>query len=171
MAAVGAWDEVLYLVRDCESPVGTCVAAGELVDGHHRLKYTSLEGEVLYLVCDSYGLGDRPFTLTGSIDSATDAPPSAPTAGQLAVTATPNPFNPRTRIAYTVPRAGHVQVRVHALDGRLVSELVDAPRPAGRHEVAWGGRDRAGYVLPSGAYIVRVSSGGESVARSITLLK
>lgn len=169
MRGEGDWGEVLYLVRDCEEPVGACVAAGELKDGDRHLRYTALEDEQLWLVCDSHGVGPRAFTLEGSIDVTTDTPPPAP--GTLAVSAAPNPFNPQTSIAFTVPQAGRVRVQVHALDGRLVRSLVDDERAAGRHHVAWDGRDGRGRGLASGAYVVRLKTAGGAASTRVLLLK
>ena len=55
----GAVLEALYLVRDCEAPVGTCAAAATPEGDGVRLHYTALEAESLWLVCDSWdGLFD-----------------------------------------------------------------------------------------------------------------
>ncbi len=83
----------------------------------------------------------------------------------------PNPFNPRTVIAYTVTNPGPVQVTIHDVSGRRVATLDRSERPAGRHELIWEGRDDNGKLLGSGVYFVRVESAGEVRARKISLLK
>jgi hypothetical protein len=73
----------------------------------------------------------------------------------------PNPFNPRTTIAYDVgPREGMVRLRVFDVQGRLVRILVDARRTAGRHLAVWDGRDERGIRVPSGIYFCRLQAPG-----------
>ncbi len=45
----------------------------------------------------------------------------------------PNPFNPQTTIAYTLPEAGRVNLRVYDAAGRMIKALVDADETAGPH--------------------------------------
>lgn len=164
----GSWDPQLYLVRDCEEPMGQCVEGGLLEDGACHLRYTAVVDEQLWLVCDSYGVGERPFTLSGSIDSTTGVPTADGTAPLFAA---PNPFNPRTEIRFNVAEAGPVSLVVHALDGKVVAKLVDGTRAAGRHSVSWDGRDGAGRLVASGAYVVRMQNASGTETARLTLLK
>lgn len=78
----------------------------------------------------------------------------------------PNPFNPVTRISYTVPSTQHVRIAVYDVAGRLVDDLVDEVKGAGEYVVEWdAGR------LPSGVYFYRMQTGGETLVRRATLLK
>jgi hypothetical protein len=83
----------------------------------------------------------------------------------------PNPFNPRTTIAYTLPVTGHVSLRVYDAAGRLVKTLVDAVETAGRHAAAWNGVDDGGADVSSGVYFVRLESVGGIETRKVVLLK
>ncbi|MEZ4701952.1 MAG: S8 family serine peptidase [Rhodothermales bacterium] len=65
----------------------------------------------------------------------------------------PNPFSERTTIRFALPRAGHVALRVYDVLGREVEELVDAPMPAGYHEVVFDGSRAA-----SGLYVYRIET-------------
>lgn len=66
----------------------------------------------------------------------------------------PNPFNPRTTLAFDLPAAAaHVRLRLYDLHGRLVVSLIDGPLPAGRHGVVWNGADGAGRAVASGVYV------------------
>ena len=88
-------------------------------------------------------------------------------SGIVALSARPNPFNPRTKIEYGLPREGHVTLRVYDIQGRLVSTLVNGRVNAGNHTVEFNG-DK----LPSGVYMMRLQMpGGAEVNRRITLLK
>ena len=83
----------------------------------------------------------------------------------------PNPFNPWTRIAFTLPTAGRARVTVVDVAGRIVATLLEQNLPQGRHTVEWNGTVSAGGTAPSGVYFVRVESGGMSAARKITFLQ
>jgi len=83
----------------------------------------------------------------------------------------PNPFNPRTTIAYTLVDAGRVIVRIYDAAGRFVRTLVDEDKTAGPHSTAWDGVDDTGRAVSSGVYFVRLESGGAVETRKIVLLK
>lgn len=84
---------------------------------------------------------------------------------------TPNPFNPRTTIAFTLNAAGPARLSVYDAAGRLVRILVDDALPAGDHDAAWDGRDEAGRGVGSGAYVARLESGGAAAAIRMVLLR
>jgi hypothetical protein len=83
----------------------------------------------------------------------------------------PNPFNPRTRISFDLPRAGLVRVAVYDLRGILVRTLVGEEMPAGRHAIIWDGTDDQGAGVASGTYLVSVVSGEFHASRKSMLLK
>jgi hypothetical protein len=82
----------------------------------------------------------------------------------------PNPFlsgaksraagNPGTRIAYALPQAAHVVIKIHDALGREIATLVDEKLAAGSHFVAWDGKDSTGRETPSGIYFVRMQAEG-----------
>ena len=99
-------------------------------------------------------------TLRGSC-TVSDAPshPAQPT--DFALAAFPNPFNAQTRIAFTLPVAGDVSLRVFDLLGRERTVLTAGPLSAGAHEYLW---DAA--ALPAGLYFVRLTTpNGERTAK------
>ncbi len=104
----------------------------------------------------------------GSPTDVADGPPAR--ALSLAQNA-PNPFNPATTIAYTVPRDGPVSLRVYDLRGRLVRTLLDGPQAAGAHSAQWDGRDDGGARVASGIYLYRLQAGDELRQRRMTLVK
>jgi len=83
----------------------------------------------------------------------------------------PNPFNPRTTIAYAVRETGRVHIAIYDVAGRLVKTLVDDVRLAGRHSAAWDGRDERGVEAASGVYFVRLVAGGRVQTQKLVLIK
>lgn len=84
---------------------------------------------------------------------------------------TPNPFNPVTRIHFTLERGGRTTLRIFDVAGRLVSTLVDRDLPAGRHSVTWRGTDAQGRQMATGVYFYELRGDGEAVTKSMVLLK
>lgn len=83
----------------------------------------------------------------------------------------PNPFHPTTRIPFQVRDGAGVIVRVFDIRGRPVRTLFHGTVPPGEYETTWDARDDAGRSVASGVYIVRITGGGSSDARSIVLLR
>ena len=84
----------------------------------------------------------------------------------LALTAHPNPFNPNCKLAFTLPRTGHVSLKVFDVSGKEVATLIDAVHPGGRREFTWS----AGG-LPSGVYLARLEAGEFRATEHLILLK
>ena len=63
----------------------------------------------------------------------------------------PNPFNPVTTIAFSVPVRSRVTLQVFDVLGREVARLVDGEKAAGGYELRFNAAN-----LPSGVYIYRL---------------
>jgi hypothetical protein len=83
----------------------------------------------------------------------------------------PNPFNPMTKISFSLPEAQYVIMNVYSVDGTRVASLINETRTAGLHEVLWTGRDDAGQSVASGIYFYRIEAGPYSQVRKMTLMK
>ncbi len=83
----------------------------------------------------------------------------------------PNPFNPTTRIRFTLAEAAHVNVSVFDVHGRLVTTLVDRAMPRGDSEVIWNGRDARGQSASSGVYFYRLTAGSRNLTKKMVMLK
>jgi hypothetical protein len=103
--------------------------------------------------------------------SAIAAPETPPTEAGFALSFGPNPFTDRGRIAFTLPRDAAVDLTVHDVAGRRVRLLRSGPLPAGRHEVAWAGRDERGRAVAPGVYFLRLEADGETRLRKVTRLR
>jgi hypothetical protein len=78
----------------------------------------------------------------------------------------PNPFNPTTTIAYSLPVGGTVFLKVFSLDGREVATLVGENQSAGEHRAAFDASH-----LASGVYIYRLQLGTFAQTKKLLLLK
>lgn len=78
----------------------------------------------------------------------------------------PNPFNPVTRIDYSIPSEGQVNVSIYNLTGQEVTSLVNTVQNRGSYSINWDGS-----TYPSGLYFVRLETPGASSIHKITLLK
>lgn len=78
----------------------------------------------------------------------------------------PNPFNPVTRIKYSLEKTGNVILKVYDMLGREVSTLVSGIQNAGEHTVGFDAS-----ALTSGIYIYKIQSGSFSAVKKMTLIK
>jgi subtilisin family serine protease len=111
-----------------------------------------------------------------SIETFTPNPQDAPETGGLTLRTQlaqnePNPFNPVTKIRFTLANPAQTQVRIYDSAGRLVRTLVDEPMTAGAHTVTWNGLDDAGRPTGSGVFFYRLNAGDFSQSRRMTILK
>ncbi|MBD3219614.1 T9SS type A sorting domain-containing protein, partial [bacterium] len=109
-----------------------------------------------------------PVTLTVT-DDVTDAG-ELPLSFKLENPA-PNPFNPSTTLSFSLPQAGHTELKLYDVQGRLVRTLVDEQMTAGQHQVRWQGRDDGGRQVASGTYLARLISDGQISVRTLVLVK
>ncbi len=94
-----------------------------------------------------------------------------PPAVLLRITATPNPFNPRTTLHLTLPEGGAAAVTIHDMQGGVVRRLYDGTPTAGTIAVDWDGRADDGAAAPSGIYFARLVRNGQAAATKLTLLR
>jgi hypothetical protein len=90
-------------------------------------------------------------------------------ARDLALQASPNPFNPRTRISLQLPAAAAVQLTIYDVAGRCLARLHDGPLAAGVHHFDWAA-DRDG-AAPSGVYFARCTAGGQTRLQKLVLVQ
>lgn len=114
---------------------------------------------------------DAAITWWAGITSDTGPPAGAAPRRLTLAQNTPNPFNPRTAIAYELPREAAVTLRVYDVGGRCVRTLLDAVQPAGPQRVTWDGRDDRGIARASGTYFYRLTVDGQTLVRKMQILK
>jgi len=85
--------------------------------------------------------------------------------------AVPNPFNPQTRLSFSLPRSCHVRLTIYDVRGRLVTTLRDTDYGPGRHDVVWTGLNASGRPVASGVYLYRIEAGRFSETKRMVLIK
>ncbi|MFH1841874.1 MAG: C25 family cysteine peptidase [bacterium] len=83
----------------------------------------------------------------------------------------PNPFNPRTKIQFAVPRDQDISLRIYDVEGRLVDTLAQGFHAAGTYTVIWDGTNGRGARVSSGLYFYSLNTGKQSLTQKMLLLK
>lgn len=145
--------------------------------------WLSLEGEAWVALQAAYGMAFRPIVtdegpetvvLTmatkslGGSDGEEKAPPALVTAFGVPH---PNPFNPSTKLKFTLAKQEVVELDIYNLRGERVARLADGVFSAGEHMVPWHGRSDRGRELGSGVYLARLTAGGFVQTHRLMLVK
>jgi len=131
------------------------------------------EARIRVFVFDNQGYvigfdsSDEYFTVTNDLTAVDEVVPLT----YALQNAYPNPFNPKTTIAFDLPHAGMTKLMIYDVRGRLVKTLVSEDMPMGSHEVTWFGTDDRGRQVASGVYYYRIQSGTFTAVKPMTLLK
>jgi hypothetical protein len=78
----------------------------------------------------------------------------------------PNPFNPITRILYSLPENSEVKLNIYNMHGRQMQTLKQGFQTAGTHSINWNASN-----YPSGVYLIRLDSGEHSNTNKVILIK
>ena len=78
----------------------------------------------------------------------------------------PNPFNPTTSVAMSLPNDGYVSVTVYNLIGQNVATLADGYMAANMYDFTWNASS-----APSGMYFIRAEAGSDVAIQKVMLLK
>ena len=78
----------------------------------------------------------------------------------------PNPFNPVTRIEYSIPTSSMVEITIYDLIGRELVQLVNENKDAGFYHVDWDAS-----LISSGVYFVNMKTNKNSFSQKIVLIK
>ncbi|MCU0344521.1 MAG: T9SS type A sorting domain-containing protein, partial [Ignavibacterium sp.] len=76
------------------------------------------------------------------------------------------PFNPSTKIKYSIPQLSNVVIKVFDILGNEIETLVNEEKSAGTYEVIWSASQ-----LPSGVYFYQLKAGDFISTKKMILLK
>ncbi len=83
----------------------------------------------------------------------------------------PNPFNPQTTIAYTIPLYSKVTLNIFNTLGQHINTLVKMDQQPGYYEVVWNGSDQSGNLVASGMYIFQLNAESFSQIQKMIFLQ
>ncbi len=83
----------------------------------------------------------------------------------------PNPFNGETFIKFTLPNKGKVKFTLFNLRGQKVRTWPEKLFLPGTHRFHWDGTDNRGRQLPSGLYVLQVTSGHFKKTHKLLLIR
>ena len=78
----------------------------------------------------------------------------------------PNPFNPRTDISFSLPAEGSVRLAIYNVKGELVKTLAEGTYGPGVHTFSWDAANHA-----SGVYFYRLEAPGFTETKKMIMLK
>lgn len=82
----------------------------------------------------------------------------------------PNPFNPSTSFALSLPEASDYAIRVFNITGQQVKSF-SGHLEAGVHTIVWDGRNDQGSQVASGVYFYKAEASGFTETRKMMMLK
>jgi len=83
----------------------------------------------------------------------------------------PNPFNPDTRIKFSVHEAGNVRIDIFNSKGQKIRTLVNEYLSANFYNMVWDGKDTSGYNVSSGVYFYKMDAGKYTSTKKMILMK
>ncbi len=104
---------------------------------------------------------DTTFTGTGPVTTSSIIPTEFSLSQNF-----PNPFNPTTKIEYSIPVEGKVSILIYDIAGREVMNLVNTNQTAGFYSVNFNGAN-----LASGMYFYRINVEGGEEAKNFQATK
>lgn len=91
---------------------------------------------------------------------------------QYRLTNYPNPFNPETKIVFSLPEEGNVKLDIYNIKGQKVKSLLDCYMSPGRSELIWNGKDDNSKRVSSGVYFYKLNVNGKTEkTKKMLLLK
>jgi hypothetical protein len=78
----------------------------------------------------------------------------------------PNPFNPSTRIGFSIPRATQARLEVYNMLGQRIATVLDEHMDPGYYTVTFDAS-----TLPSGVYLYRLETSIGTLVRKMILMK
>ena len=83
----------------------------------------------------------------------------------------PNPFNPNTKIHFSIPIQEFVNINIYNLKGKNIKSLVNSRVGIGLNQVEWDATNGFGQPVAAGVYIYSIEAGTFRSSKKMILLK
>jgi DNA-binding beta-propeller fold protein YncE len=154
------WSTVVMATDDDSSYVWTVPDVVSSRDCLLQLVAKNKKNEVtgVEIMEDPFTISDAPLGVDETLPARFALLPSAP-----------NPFTALgTKVRFDLPEPSSVTLRVFGVDGGVVRTLADnAMYPAGRHAVAWDGRNEQGIPIHGGVYFIKIQAGSKQAVQKV----
>ncbi len=118
------------------------------------------------------GFNDKVLnTFSQVVPTPVGVPPAGEQLRMVLEQNTPNPFNPTTKIRYSLSHPTDVSLNVYNVSGRLVRNLVTGFQSANSYEVVWDGKDDRGRSAASGVYYYSLNADKKAETRKMILIR
>ena len=94
-----------------------------------------------------------------------------PAKASIEINNYPNPFNPETRLTFSLPNEQEIELTVYNLKGQKVRLLVSGQLSAGKHSVVWEGKNDNEKPVGSGLYFYKLRTEDKVLTKKMLLLK
>ncbi len=126
--------------------------------------------EVLMVVTDtyfSYSQVSYSYNISDAVGSIED---EVNLLANYSVSNYPNPFNPTTKIQFSLPEGSDVSLDIYDIKGQRVRSLTTGFYNKGNHSVSWYGNDEFGNDVSSNIYFYKLKVNGKVKAMKKCLL-
>jgi hypothetical protein len=86
---------------------------------------------------------------------------------EFSLTALPNPFSGHTRISYSIPKTGDVNLTIYDILGRPVKTLVANTQATGNYTAIWDGRTNTNELAKAGVYFYTLRTEDRQISHKI----
>jgi len=83
----------------------------------------------------------------------------------------PNPFNPVTKLSFSLPVEAAIEISIYNLKGQKVKTIAKGEFTAGTQQVTWDGNDNNNKQVSSGIYMYRLETSNKVVSRKMILMR
>ncbi|MDP8204631.1 MAG: FlgD immunoglobulin-like domain containing protein, partial [Candidatus Tenebribacter mawsonii] len=138
-----------------------------------EITYTDMDlplGTYTYYITGMYGQFESIASNEVSVELTESDDPQIPIHTKL-IGNYPNPFNPETKIEFSLLEARDVDLVIYNIKGEKIKKLVDGKMAAGFHSAVWNGEDDFGKKVASGIYLYRFKTDEIDQTKKMMLIK
>lgn len=168
-AAINAWNGMVTDALHSDGFLGYVQSTGKQPGDGQPVTYDKAPnfedyglGAFLLAGSEIYKLADETTSISVKNTTGNKALPAAATLHP----AYPNPFNPQTKIHYTLHINAYVQLSVYDLHGRRIAALVSQNQNSGDYKISFDGSN-----LASGMYVYRLEVDSFAQTRKFMLIR